>query len=180
MWQYVQLGQWQQLIARCANVERLLLKLGVTGEEAAKPAPDADPAEPDAAKLAEVAEIYRRALGVARLVGSAEPNLFIAVVSGLDMMEDAYAGLLRVALATGSNEAQRWDGEMGVLAIGRQHLYAALQRYEKQRDEDPPASIDELLQFEAELLRQTILGIGLRPAELQPQAGTGEKQASPS
>jgi hypothetical protein len=164
MWQYVQLGQWQQLIARCVNVERALFALGAMKESAAKAAEESGAAEQRATELAAADELYRQALGVARAVGSAQPNLFITVSTGIDLMEDAYAALLRTALATGSAEAQKWDGESGVVAIGRQYLYGALKRYEKRRSEDPPPSIPELLELEAELVRETVLGIGLRPA----------------
>ncbi len=150
MWQYVQLGQWQQLVARCTNVQRAWLKLGGEKEAAG---------EVDAAY-----GIYQQALEIGRRVGAAEPNIFITVNYGIQMMYKAYAELARVAEATGSSELGRWRGETGVLDIGQQDLYGAFKRYEKRLKENPPASVDALLALEAKLVRQTILGIGLMPA----------------
>jgi tetratricopeptide (TPR) repeat protein len=167
MWQYVQLWQWAELVARCQNVERTWLKLGERKLEEG----DFEGAE----------ACFREALEVARRTGSAEPNVFIAVNFGMDMLEDAYARLLRLAEKQGNEGAQRWRGELGVVQIGRQELHGALQRYVDKIDEDPPASIDELLSFEAECVRRALLGVGLAPAETrEPEDGkaeAGEKSA---
>jgi tetratricopeptide (TPR) repeat protein len=78
-WQYVQLGHWFELLARCRNVHRSLLKLGIDAEQT------------DDLKQAE--ERFRQALEVARQVAAMQPNLFITVATGLDLMEDAYSAL---------------------------------------------------------------------------------------
>jgi len=166
MWQYIQLGQWAELVARCQNVERTWLKLGEQKLE-----------EEDF----EGAETYfREALGIARRTGSAEPNVFIGVNFGMDMLEDAYVRLLRLAEKRENGEAERWRGELGVLQIGRQELRGALQQYLKRLEEDPPRSVDDLLHFEAECVRRTLLGIGLAPAEETEPAKRDEGGAPPS
>jgi tetratricopeptide (TPR) repeat protein len=166
MWQYVQLTHWQQLLARCINVQRVLLKAGEEKEKAEDPA------------AAE--RYYRQALEVGRRTGAAEPNLIMAVNYGIGMMDQAYAWLARLAEATGSSELARWTGESGVLYLGQQDLLGANQRYWQRLAEDPPASIAELLRFEASLVRGVILGIGLTPVASKKDTAAGKPAESPA
>jgi len=166
LWQYVQLGQWMELLARCENVAKALLRPG----EEKQAAGDLRAAETH----------YRQALDVGGKIGTAAPSLFITTNVAIDMMEGAYTHLLSVAEAKGSPDAERWRGELAVLQIGRTGLYGALQRYLKRLEEDPPRSIEELLGFEAECVEETILGIGLTPSSKAPAPPLSERQPRPA
>jgi hypothetical protein len=181
MWHYVQLAQWQQLIARCVNVQRGLLKLGAKSMRAADAdTGEAPPAEQSAEEIEAAEGLFRQALDLGRHVGSAEPNLFVTVWQGMEMMQNAYEGLAGAAALAGSGDLQRWDGEIGVLAIGRVQLHAALQQYEKRRGEDPPVSIAELLSFEARLVKPIMAGIDLTPSAPEGESEQRAREASTS
>ena len=96
------------------------------------------------------------------------------------MMEDAYARLLRLAQMQGSREAERWNGETGVLYIARGDLFSKLQVYLKNLQEKPPGSVEELLRLEAGAVEYALLGIGLTPPtareapEAEPSASSPE------
>jgi hypothetical protein len=94
--------------------------------------------------------------------------MFLTANTGINMMEDSYASLARVAEATADPEMQRWRGEMGVLSIARGDLYNALQRYVAALGGDPPSSPDELLALQGRLIAFPMLGAGLSPTE-EPQ-----------
>jgi hypothetical protein len=159
------------MLARCENAAGGVLRIG----ERKLKAEDPEGAEAD----------FREALALGRMVGMSEPSLFITTHTAINMMENAYAGLLRVAEAEESREAERWRGETGVLYIGRSDLYNRLQGYLKELDEKPPASAEELLRREAAAVEHTVLGIGLTPpsdrraAEAEPSDSPAE-QASPA
>jgi tetratricopeptide (TPR) repeat protein len=164
LWQRVQLGQWVELLARCQNVSRALLRLGEQEHQSG----DLDAAE----------SRFQEALAVARAVGSAEPSLFITTNAAIDMMENAYGHLLAVAEEKGSHEAQRWRGELGVLQIARADLLVSLQRYLERLDEQPPESLAELLRFEAESVEPAVLGIGLTPPTTMSNSAPGSGESS--
>ncbi|MCJ7751991.1 MAG: hypothetical protein MUQ65_12990, partial [Armatimonadetes bacterium] len=145
MWQHVQMSQWSELLARCQNAARMTSKLSKD---------KLDAGELDAAEA-----LLTQALEIGRQIGNAKPNLFISVNSALNVMHDAYAGLAAVAKAKQDPaEENRWTGEGGVLIVARQDLFAAVQRYVKLFNEEPPASIDDLIQEEAEQVAHTMLG----------------------
>ena len=150
MWQHLQMSQWSELLARCQNAARMVSNLSKEKFDAG---------ELDAAEA-----LLTQALKIGRQIGNAKPNLFISVNSALNVMQDAYTGMAAVAKAKqDSAEEERWTGEAGVLIIARQDLYAAVQRYVKLINEKPPASIDDLIQEEAEQVAHTMLGAALSP-----------------
>ena len=146
-WQYVQYGFWWGLSARCANVVAGCSRLGLEEEQAGR--------------LAAAEERFQWALQVSRKVGLTEPHLFITVNLAMDLMEDSYGHLARVAEAQGSGEAERWNGESGVVQIGRGFLLPGLEAYQAQIAEGPPDSIEALLALEAQSVTTVIDGIGL-------------------
>ncbi len=163
MWQRAQMSQWSELLARCQNAARMISKLGREKAESG----DLDGAE----------ALFRQALEIGRHMGNAKPNLFISVNAALNVMEDAYLNLARVAHAKQDPEEQRWAGEAGVLGIGRQELFVGLQHYLKLIEEAPPASLDDLLREEAEYVARTMLGVGLSPtAKPKPQGKSKQRQ----
>lgn len=151
LWQYAQMEHWMDLLIRGQNVVRNVIKLGAAKER-----------EGD---WAAASATFNQALEVSCQIGNARPNTFIAVNAGINAMEDSYAGLARVAEATGSREVEKWRGYMGVLNIGRQQLYADLQTYMQRLENDPPASVEELLELQAESLSFTMRGVALSPVE---------------
>lgn len=156
IWQYVQYEQWAQLIARCGNASKAAVRLGADKEKLGE--------------LEAAEQHFREALSVGRAVGAARPNLYISVNAAIDLMEDAYSNLLRVAEARGSEEAEVWRNELGVLQIGRGMLAGALQGYLQEVATSPPDSVEALLALEAEGVRMVIGGIGLTPASApEPQ-----------
>jgi len=160
MWQYAQLGAWMELLARCRNAHSSLLRLGEKAEE-----------END---LPGAEARFQQALAVGRHAGQAEPNLFITVATALDLLEDAYGALGRVAEARGDPQAERWQGEAGVIRVARGQLAGALQGYIKEISGSPPPSLDQLLALEGRHVAPVIRGMGLQP---QPsQAGVGEER----
>lgn len=160
-WQSVQYGHWMMFLARCQNAERALLRSG----EAKLEAEDAEGAEAD----------FRAALEMGRMAGISSPSLFLTANTAINMMEDAYVRLTRVAEIQGSREAERWKGETGVLYIARGDLLGKLQSYLEGIREKPPASVEELLRLEAAAVEYALLGIGLTPPTAQEAA-----QAEPS
>ena len=164
MWQHMQMSHWSTLLARCQNAARMASRLSKQ---------KLDAGELDAAEA-----LLTQALEIGRQIGNAKPNLFITINSALNVMQDAYAGLAAVAKARQDPaEEGRWTGEAGVLTIARQDLYAAAQRYVKLINEQPPASIDDLLQEEAEQVAHTMLGSALSPtAEPKPLGETKKPQ----
>ena len=150
IWQYVQYEQWSQLIARGDNVSKAALRLGAEKEKLGE--------------LEAAERHFQQALSVGRAVGAARPNLYISVNAAINLMEDAYGNLLRVAEARESKEAPVWRNELGVLQIGRGMLAGALQGYLQEVATSPPDSVEALLELEAEGLRMIIAGIGLTPA----------------
>jgi len=164
-WQYVQYGHWMMLLTGCQNAARALLRSG----EGKLEAEDAEGAEAD----------FRAALEMGRMVGMSRPSLFVTSHTAINMMEDAYARLLRVAQIQGSREAERWKGETGVLYIARGDLFGNLQNYLKGLKEKPPGSAEELLRLEAAAVEYALLGIGVTPPTAQ-EAAQGESSDSSS
>jgi tetratricopeptide (TPR) repeat protein len=154
LWQFAQMGQWMEMLARAENVVRSIIKLGAAKEN-----------EGD---LESAREHLERALAVARQIGNARPNVFLTVNAGLNAMEDSYASLARVAEAAKDPDLAEWQGEIGVLNIGRQELYGSLQQYIARMEDDPPSSIEELLALQGRSVAFTMLGVGLSPAEKPP------------
>ena len=146
-WQYVQYGFWWGFSARCANVVAGCWRLGAEEEQAGR--------------LAAAEERFQWALQVSRKVGLTEPHLFITVNMAIDLMEDSYGHLARVAEAQGNDEAERWTGESGVVQIGRGFLLSGLEEYQAQVAEGPPDSIEALLALENRSVTTVIDGIGL-------------------
>ncbi len=160
MWQHVQMSQWSGLLARCQNAARMASKLSKEKLAAG---------EVDAAEA-----LLTQALEIGRQIGNAKPNLFISVNSALNVMQDASAGLAAIAKAKQHPaDEERWTGEAGVLIIARQDLFAAVQRYVKVIDEEPPASIDDLIREEAEQVARTMLGAALSPTAKPKPLGKG-------
>ncbi len=79
MWQHAQLWQWLELLARSQNAARVMIKFGREKEAGG----DLEGAE----------AVYRQVLVLGRQVGNAQPNTFVAVNTGMDIMEDAYTSL---------------------------------------------------------------------------------------
>jgi tetratricopeptide (TPR) repeat protein len=154
LWQYAQMGQWMELLARAENVVKNIIKLGEAKEK-----------EGD---LEAARDHFQKALAVARQIANTRPNMFLTANTGINMMEDSYASLARVAEATEDPEMQRWRGEMGVLSIARGDLYSALQQYVAALGGDVPSSPDELLALQGRLIAFPMLGAGLSPTE-EPQ-----------
>ncbi|MCJ7750257.1 MAG: hypothetical protein MUQ65_04065, partial [Armatimonadetes bacterium] len=166
IWQHVQMSQWSELLARCQNAARMVSSLSKE---------KLDAGELDAAEA-----LLTQALEIGRQIGNAKPNLFISVNSALNVMQDAYTGMAAVAKAKqDSAEEERWTGEAGVLIIARQDLFAAVQRYVKLINEKPPASIDDLIQEEAEQVAHTMLGAALSPTAKPKPLGKA-KQPQPT
>lgn len=154
LWQYAQMGQWMELLARAENVVKSIIRLGETEERKGD--------------LELARKHFEKALAVARQIGNTRPNMFLTANTGINMMEDSYASLARIAEAAGDPEMHKWRGEMGVLSIARGDLYGALQQYLARIDEDPPPSPDELLALQGRLIAFAMLGVGLSPTE-KPQ-----------
>lgn len=161
-WQYIQLGHWYELLARFRNVNRHLLARGERLEQRKE--------------LGAADESYRSALQVGRLVAGMSPHLFINVNAGIDMMEDSYHALARVANATGNKDEQRWKGEAGVVEFARSQLVAALGTYAKEIAKNPAPTIEELLVFEDKIVAPVIAGIGLNPNSPGTPAGRAKPE----
>ncbi len=152
-WQYVQMTQWMEMISRGGNVGRVLLKQGGEKQEAGD--------------LKGAHTSYLQALEVAKRIGNVRPNLIITVNTAMNAMEDSYVRLLDVAKKTNDNkETERWEGELGVLQIGRTELGAVLQGYIKHVDENPPATVEAMLDLQGENISRVMLGIGLTPTKV--------------
>lgn len=159
-WQYAQYAHWMELLARAENAAQGALKLGREKETAN---------DPEAAEA-----LYRRALELGRLVGRAEPNSVVTVNSGINICEQAYLHLGKLAEKTGSSDAQRWQGEWGVLQIARGELSGALQQYLDTIKQDPPESREQALEMEAESVRRALLGAGFATAEPEAPADAAD------
>ena len=164
-WQYLQIGQWFELVSRCQNVARFLMRIG--GEEE------------KAGKLGAAYEDYRLARLVAGKIGLTEPHMFITVNAAIDLLEDAYENLARVTKATGSEDVEHWQGEYGIAQYARQELHGALQAYTKEITATTPPSVEELLALEANHLQRVIAGVGLPFAEGAAAQPAGAPKALP-
>ena len=182
LWQTAQLRQWAELLSRAQNAANKLLKSGEAYEKLAARARESRDEAADSSELSEAErshlqtaeERYRTTLALGRQVGNARPNLVITVNSALNIMQDAYDHLAHVARSLGSSEAARWEGESGVVQIGRQGLFGALTAYKQCIDTQPPASVAELLKLEGGEIASTMLGVALSPTE-KPLAVLGGK-----
>lgn len=200
LWQTAQLRQWWELVSRAQNAANKLLKSGEAYEEVAARALESQHGAGDTSELSEetrsylqtAEERYRTALELGRLIGNTQPNLVITVNSALNVMQDAYNHLASVARSSGSPEAARWEGESGVIQIGRQGLLGALTAYQQCVETEPPASVGELLKLEGGQVAGTMLGVALSPTEkplavlggkspeISPEEPPGEQGAQPS
>jgi tetratricopeptide (TPR) repeat protein len=81
-WQYIQLGQWYEIISRCQNVASFLVRLGQEAEKRGS--------------LADADSDFRLARQVGGRIGSVQPHMFISVNAAMEVMEDAYTELARV------------------------------------------------------------------------------------
>ncbi len=154
-WQYMQMTQWLEMISRGGNIVRVLLKQGSEKQEAGD------------LKGAQI--LYLQALEVAKRIGNAQPNLVITVNAAMNAMEDSYVRLLEVAKKMNeTKEAERFEGELGVLQIGRTELGAVLQNYIKRIEENPPATVEEMLDLQGEYISRVMMGIGLHPVKVSP------------
>jgi tetratricopeptide (TPR) repeat protein len=165
MWEQLEMGFWNGLLSRCQNVSATLVRLGLQNERSGD--------------LTAAYDQYRQALAVSRLTGRGEPRLFITVGTAMDMMDNAYAGLWRIAKAkqaqaeappsqAGNEEANRWkrevekwEGETGILEIGRGELEGAVQLYFATLEQTPPANAADLLKLESDSVARVYRGIGL-------------------
>jgi tetratricopeptide (TPR) repeat protein len=151
LWQYAQMGQWMELLARAENVVRNILKLGAEKEKESE--------------FESAREQFKQALAVAFQIGNARPNTFLTANSGLNALEDSYTSLARLAEATEDSELGRWQGETGVVYVGRTQLYAELQEYTERIQEEPPSSVDELMALQGRGVAFAMMGVGLSPTE---------------
>jgi len=165
-WEQLQMGLWSGLLARCQNVSTRLLRFGRQEEKEGK----LDAAEAN----------YRQALAVSRLVGRAEPHLLITLGVAMDMLDPTYAALSRfaaarqqeaeakgdaVAAARWKGEVEHWQGEAGILVIGRAELEADVTRYFEAVAKTPPATPEEMLKIESQTIERAYLGVGLGEKE---------------
>jgi hypothetical protein len=162
LWEYAQYGHWFGLIARCQNIAGYCLSSGKEAE--------------GKGDLVAAEQRYRWARQVASCLGAAEPRLLITANAAIDILEEAYSSLARVAQAAGSKEAERWKGEAGICEIGRIQLLGALQSYQKDVASGAITSVYQSLQAQAKLVSPVIAGIGLPikdapalPAESRPK-----------
>jgi len=167
IWEQIQLSAWSGLLARCQNVANSALRLGAQEERLGN---------------LEAAESYfRQAYEVGRKVGRVEPHLFISVGTAIDILDRVYPALARLATARSDTaQAERWEGEAGVLQIGRGELQAAVSEYLAAVKAKPPAGVEAMLRMEAEHVGRVFRGIGLGsspPAAPKPAEAPG---ASPS
>lgn len=162
-WQHVQVGYWMESLARCRYVAAVCRRLGLAEEEAGN--------------LEAAKGRYDMVQQIGRMVGESTPNLFVAVAAAIDLMEDAYMSLAGVAEKQGSQEAERWRGEAGVLAIGRTMLAGALDGYVKRVGDNPPATVEALLGLEASHLAGVMAGVDLSPAPAKPSGNAAEPKA---
>ncbi len=82
MWQHAQMWQWLEQLARCQNVARMVTRYGRQKEEAG----DREGA----------AAAYQEVLAIGKQVGSARPNMFISLNTGINLMEDGYGALIHL------------------------------------------------------------------------------------
>lgn len=186
-WQYVQLGQWFEVLARCRNVGKSLLSLASKAEAGGD--------------LATAEQRSLQALQVGRQVGEMQPHMFITVWTAQDMMADAYDNLVRLgeerlgmfgafyrvlAILLGMGHAYtdlarlgqwanapdlaRWHGEAGVIQFARGELAGALKAFLKEVTKNTEPTVDWALEMEAKSVAPVIAGMGLNPhtGELKP------------
>jgi tetratricopeptide (TPR) repeat protein len=182
VWEQLQMGLWGSLLTRGRNVSSVLVRLGLQEEKAGR----LEPARED----------YLQAMRVARQIGRTAPPLFITVGTALDMLDSAYAGLWRVAktrqaeaeargkedpeVVPWQRQVERWEGEMGILEIGRGELQGAVQAYFKDIGKTPPTSAEALLKVESDHVLRVYRGVGLdgpEPGAEQPPAPKTERPA---
>jgi len=164
-WQYVQLGQWFEVLARCRNVGKSLLSLASKAEAGGD--------------LATAEQRSQQALQVGRQVGEMQPHMFITVWTAQDMMEDAYSSLVRVGEKTKSPDLERWQGETGVIQFARTQLAGVLEAYLKQAIKNLEPTVDWALEMEGESVAPVIAGMGLNPHTGEPKP-TAKPAASPA
>ena len=159
IWEQIQMSYWMELLARCQDAAASALRLGVQAEKL---------------RQAEAAEAYyRQAYEVGRQVGRIQPNLFLSVGTAIDILERVYPALARIATAKGdTQQAEMWNGEAGVLQIGRGEMEAAMPEFFAALKSDPPASVDEMLSLEAVHVGRVYRGIGLGVSAPAPQPTT--------
>jgi tetratricopeptide (TPR) repeat protein len=196
LWQQIQFTYWFDLLARCQNAARGVVRLG---DQAVKTG-DLEAAE----------SRYQQARQIGRMVGRSKPYLFLSVGTAVDILDLSYQRLAAIAQgqadvagqAAGEakkagqdtaaydqeasrwkHEAEKWNGERGVLQFGASQLQGALGSYRKQLAETPPPSIEAMTQLEAGWLTSVMAGIGLEPEKVPPsapQAPAGKPAAAPA
>jgi tetratricopeptide (TPR) repeat protein len=194
LWQQIQFTYWFDLLARCQNAARGVIRLG---DQAVKTG-DLEAAE----------SRYQQARQIGRMVGRSKPYLFLSVGTAVDILDLSYQRLAAIAQGQADvagraaeeakkagqdtaaydqeasrwkHEAEKWDGERGVLQFGASQLQGALGSYRKQLAESPPSSVEALTQLEAGWLTGIMAGIGLEPERVPPsapQAPTGKPAAA--
>ncbi len=110
----------------------------------------------------------------------------------MDMLGGDYDALGRVAglqlkeaESKGDTEAAKhwkveqgnWQGEAGVLAIGKGELQGVLPQYFEKIKQTPPSSTEELLKLESDSITRAYLGIGLEKTG-EPEKGNGKTKCS--
>ncbi len=161
LWEQIQLGYWVDLLARGQNVTNSLLRLGGQEERLGQ--------------LDKAQAYYQQAYEVGWKVGRIEPNAFISVGTAMDILDRVYTALARVATEKkDSPAAEKWQGELGVLQIGRGELEGVVPQYFAALKTNPPASVEEMLRREAEQVGRVFRGIGLGAS------APGQQPAAPS
>jgi tetratricopeptide (TPR) repeat protein len=194
LWQQIQFTYWFDLLARCQNAARGVIRLG---DQEVKTG-DLEAAE----------SRYQQAREIGRRVGRAKPYLFLTVGTAVDILDPAYQRLAAIAqgqadaagrraeeakkagqdsaafdqeAARWKHEAEKWNGERGVLRFGASQLQEALGSYRQQLAGNPPPSIETLTHLEAQWLTSIMAGIGLDPEKVPPgapQAPAGKPAAA--
>ena len=156
IWEQIQLGYWVDLLARGQNVANSLLRLGGQEEKLGQ--------------LESAQAYYQQAYEVGRKVGRIEPHLFISVGTAIDILDRVYTAFVRVATAKNDPQAtEKWQGELGVLRIGRGELEGIVPQYFAALKTNPPASVEEMLRREAEQVGRVFRGIGLGAFAPEPE-----------
>jgi hypothetical protein len=164
LWQQIQLSYWLELLTRCQDATNAVLRLGAQEEKLGNP------------ERAEA--LCRQAYGIGRAVGRIQPQLFLSVGMAIDILERVYPALAKRAKERKeASEAERWEGELGVLQIGRAELQAAVRDYFASVKANPPGSIEELLARETEYVGKVYRGIGL--GTQTPESAKPRQESSP-
>lgn len=194
LWQHIQFTHWLELLARCQNAAKAVIRLGDQ--------------EVRTGDLDAAVSRYEQARQIGRKVGRAKPYLFLSVGTCMDILDPAYQRLVAVAqgradtakrgaeeaakagqdaaaldqeAARWQREAEKWEGERGVLRFGASQLRAMLEGYRAQLAKSPPPSPEALLQMESRWLAGVMAGIGLdpeKPPPAAPQAPAGKPAAT--